>query len=134
MGKSSAKGRKGTPTLPSRKSSQNWVDASTGKTIPTTQGAAISKKSTIMCSWPLSTNNQVPKTIKTHSNSVKSVATTSEVVLKSGDGEALTTGQISCSRKVSKSKVVGCKSLGSTPRFPPLSSKKIGGGGRLIQQ
>ena len=81
-----------------------------------------------MHSQSLSANNQVPKTIKTHSSSVKSVATTSEVGLKFGDGEAPTVGQISHSRKVSKSKVVACKSLGSTPRFPPPISKKKWGG------
>ena len=134
MRKPSAKDRKGTPTLPSRKSSQNPVDTSIGKTISTTQGVAIRKKSTIMCSWSLSTNNQVSKTIKTCSSSVKSVAATSEVGSKSGDGEALIAGGISHCRKVSKSKVVGYKSLGSTPRFPPPISKEMGGGGRLIQQ
>ena len=75
----------------------------------------------------------MPKTIKIHSSSVKSVAAASEVGLKSGDGEALTAGQISHSRKVSISKVVGHKSLGSTPRFPPPISKKmgVGGGGKV---
>ena len=89
-----------------------------------------------MYSQSLSTNNQVPKTIKTHSSSVKSMATTSKVGSKSGDGEALTAGQVSHSRKVSKSKVVGHKSLGSTPKSPPPISKRNGGGGggRLIQQ
>ena len=70
----------------------------------------------------------MPKTIKTHSNSVKSIAATSEIGLKSGDGEAPTAGQLSCSRKGSKSKVVGHKSIGSTQRFPPPISKKMGGG------
>ena len=92
MGKPSAKGRKGTPTLLSRKSSQNLVDASTGKTIPTTQGVAISKKSTTSCSQSLSTSNQVPRNVKTHSISVKSVATASKVRSKSGDEEAPTAG------------------------------------------
>ena len=123
MGKPSAKGRKGTPTLPSKKSSWNLVDASTGKTIPTTRGVAISKKSTSTHSQSLSTNNWVPKNIKTCSSSVKSVAATSEVSLKSGDGEALTDGQISHSRKVSKSKVVGHKSLGFTSRSAAPISK-----------
>ena len=76
----------------------------------------------------LSTNNWVSKTIKTGSNSVKSMAATSKVGLKSGDGEAPTAGQLSCSRKGSKSKVVGHKSIGSTPRFPPQIFKKMGGG------
>ena len=72
----------------------------------------------------------MPNSIKTHS-SVKKVAAASEVGSQSGDGEALVAGQRSHSRKVSKSKVVGHKSLGSTPRFPPPISRKIGGGDKV---
>ena len=93
---------------------------------------AISKKSPITCS--LSTHSNVPKSIKTHSSGVKGVAAASEVGSQSGDGEAPAAGQRPHSRKVSKSKVVGQKSLGSTPRFPPPISKKMGGGTRLGQQ
>ena len=133
MVKPSTKQGKVTTALPLKKSSQNLVDALTGKTNPRTQGAAISKKSPITCSWSLSTHNSVPKTIKTHSSSVKSVPVASEVGLQSGDGKALAAGQISHSRKVSKfskSKVVGPKSLGSTLRFPPPISRKMGVQGR----
>ena len=56
------------------------------------------------------------------------MAAASEVGLQSGDGEALAVGWISHSRKVSKSKVVGHRSLGFTPRFPSPISRKIGGG------
>ena len=55
------------------------------------------------------------------------MATTSEVGVHTGAGEVLAANQISCSRKVSKSKVVGCKFLGSTPRFPPPITKNMGG-------
>ena len=104
MVKPSTKWGKGTTALPLKKSSQNPVDAITGKTNPRTQGATISKNSPIIHSQSLSTHNSVPKTINIHSSSVKSVAAASEVGLQSGDGEALVAGQISCSRKVSKSK------------------------------
>ena len=101
-----------------------------GKTTSRTQGTAISKKSPVTWSRSLSTCNTVPKVIKTHSGSVKSVAAVSEAGSNSGDGEAPVGGQRSHSRKVSKSKVVGHKSLGSTPRFPPPISRKMGGGGQ----
>ena len=127
MVKPAAKRGKGTTALPQKKSSQNPVDALRGKTNLTTRGAAISKKSPITCSQSLSMHNRVPKTIKTYSSSVKSVAAASEVGLQSGDGEPLAGGQISRSRKVSKSKVVGHRSLGSSLRFPPPISRKIGG-------
>ena len=55
------------------------------------------------------------------------MAAASEVGLQSGDEEALVAGQRSCSRKVSKSKVVGHKSLGSTLKFPPPISRKMEG-------
>ena len=128
MEKPSAKGRKGTPTLSSKKSSWSLVDASTGKTIPRTQGVAIGKNSNITYSQSLSTHNNVPKTIKTHSSSVKHVAIASKVGSKSGDGVASMTNWISHSRKISKAKVVGCKFLDSTPRFPPLSPRRQWGG------
>ena len=51
---------------------------------------------------------------------------TSEVGVHAGAGEAPAASQISCSRKVLKSKVVGHKSLGSTPRFPPPIGKNMG--------
>ena len=54
------------------------------------------------------------------------MAATSKVSLNDGAGEAPAAGWRSCSRKVSKSKVVGCKSLGATPRFPPPISRKMG--------
>ena len=54
----------------------------------------------------------------------------SELGLKSGDGEALVAGWRSHSGKVSKSKVMGHKSLGFTLRFPPPISRKMGGGGQ----
>ena len=54
------------------------------------------------------------------------MAATSKVGLNDGVGEALAAGQRSHSRKVLKSKVVGCKSLGTTPRFPPPISRKMG--------
>ena len=121
MVKPTTKWGKGTTALPPSKSSWNLVDASTGKTTPRTRGAAISKKS------PISTHSNMPKSIKTHSSSVKCVAAASEVGSQSGDGEVLAAGQRSCSRKVSKSKVVGQKSLGSTLRFPPPISRKMRG-------
>ena len=74
----------------------------------------------------------MPKSIKPHSSSVKSVAAASEVGLQSGDGEALVACWRSHCRKISKSKVVGCRSLGSTPRFPPPISRKMGGGGDKV--
>ena len=73
----------------------------------------------------------MPKAIKTHSSSVKSVVATSKVGSNSGDGEASVAGQRSHSGKVSKSKVVGHKSLGFTPRFPPPISRKMGGGDNM---
>ena len=127
MVKPTTKQGKGITALPPSKSSWNLVDALTGKTNPRTQGAAISKKSPVTHSRSLSSHSTVPKSIKTHSSSVKSVAAASEVGSQSGDGEAPAAGQRSCSRKVSKSKVVGHKSLGSTPRFPPNISRKMGG-------
>ena len=54
------------------------------------------------------------------------MAITSKVGLNDGVGEAPAAGQKSRSRKISKSKVVGRKSLGSTQRFPPPISKKMG--------
>ena len=75
----------------------------------------------------------MPKSIKTHSSSVKSVAAASEVGLQSGDGEAPVAGWRSHSRKVSKSKVVGHRSIGFTPRFPLRISRKMEGT-KLIQQ
>ena len=127
MVKPATKQGKGTTALPPKKSSQNPADALIGKTNPRTQGAAIRKISPITCSWSLSTHNSVPKSIKTHSSSVKIVAAASEVDLQSGDGEAPVAGWRSHSIKVSKSKVVGHRSLGSTPRFPPPISRKMGG-------
>ena len=129
MVKPATKQGKGTIALLPRKSSWNPFDTLTGKTNSRTQGAAISKKSPLTCSWSLSTHNTVLKSIKPHSSSVKSVAAASEVGSQSGDGEALAAGWISHSRKVSKSKVVGHKSLGSTPRFIPPISRKMGGQG-----
>ena len=134
MVKPTIKWGKGTTALLPRKSSWNPVDASTGKTNPTTQGVAIGKKSLVTCCQSLSTHNTVPKSIKTHSSSVKSMAAASKVGSQSGDGEAPVAGQRSCSRKISKSKVVGHKSLGSTLRFPLPISRKMGGGTRLRQQ
>ena len=55
------------------------------------------------------------------------MAATSKVGSNAGVGEALAASQRFHSRKVSNSKVVGCKSLGSTMRFPPPISKKMGG-------
>ena len=127
MVKPTTKQGKGTTSLLPNKSSQNLVDASTGKMTPRTRGVAISKKSPIICSRSLSTHSNVPKSIKTHSSSVKGVAAAFEVGSQSGDGEAPVAGWRSCSRKVSKSKVVGQKSLGSTPRFSPPISRKMGG-------
>ena len=118
---------KGTTALLPQKSSQNLVDALPGKTNSRTQGAAISKKSPVTHCRALNTHNTVPKSIKTHSSSVKSVAAASEVGSQSGDGDTPVAGQRSHSGKVSKSKVVGCKSLGSTLRFPPPISWKMGG-------
>ena len=97
MVKPATKHGKGTAALSSNKSSWNPVDVSTGKTNHITQGVATSKKSPSMCSWSL-------KTIKTRSSSVKSVATASEVGSKPRAGDAPVAGQISHSRKVSKSK------------------------------
>ena len=125
MVKPATKWGKGTTALLPRKSSQNLVDASTGKTNCRTRGAAISKKSPITLSWSLSTHNTVSKSIKTHSSSVKSVAAASEVDSQSGDGEASVAGWRSCSRKVSKSKVVGHKSLGS--KIPTTLLQEDGG-------
>ena len=81
-----------------------------------------------MHSRSLSTDTNVAKLIKTRSSSVKHMAAASEVGSNSGAGDAPAAGQMSRSRKVSKSKVIGCKSLGSMPRFQPPISKKIGGG------
>ena len=66
MVKPATKHGKGTTALPPppKKSSQNLVDALTGKTNPRTQGVAISKKSPIMQSQSLSTDASMPKTIK----------------------------------------------------------------------
>ena len=137
MVKPTTKQGKGATALPPSKSSQNLVDASTGKCTPRTQGVTISKISPTTHSQSLSTHSNVPKSIKTCSSSVKGVAAASEVGSQSedgdGDGEALAAGQRSHSRKVSKSKVVGQNSLGATPRFPPPVSRKIGGS-RLGQQ
>ena len=91
------------------------------------------KKSLITCSRSLSTDTNMQESMKTRSSSVKHMATASEVGSNSGNGDALVVGWMSCSRKVSKSKVMGYKSLGSTPRFPPSISKKTGGN-RLSQQ
>ena len=68
----------------------------------------------------------MPKAIITWSSSVKVVATISKVGSNDGAGEALAAGWRSHSRKVSKSKVVGRKSFGSTLRFPPPISKQMG--------
>ena len=92
MVKPTIKWGKGTTALPPKKSSWNLVDGLVDKTNPRTQGVAISKKSLITCSQSLSTHNSVPKTIKTHSSSVKSVATAFEVGLQSGDGDAPAAG------------------------------------------
>ena len=54
------------------------------------------------------------------------MAAASKVGLNDGVGKALAAGQRSCSRKVSKSKVVGHKSLGTTPRFLLPISRKMG--------
>ena len=102
MVKPTTKWEKGTTAFLPRKSSQNLIDALTGKTNSRTQRAAISNKSPVTCSWSLSTHNTVPKSIKTHSSSDKSVAAASEVGSQSGDGEALVAGQRYHSRKVSK--------------------------------
>ena len=107
MGKVTSKQGKGITALTSKNSSWKQVDVSPGK------------KSLVTHSRSLSTCNTVPKAIITWSSSVKDVAAASEVGSNDGAGEAPATGQRSCSRKVSKSKVVGCKSLGSTLRFPP---------------
>ena len=56
------------------------------------------------------------------------MAATSKVGLNDGAGEAPAAGWRSHSKKVLKSKVLGCKSLGSTPRFPPNISKQMGMG------
>ena len=126
MGKLTSKQGKGITALTSKKSSWKQVDASPGKTTSRTQGVAISKKSLVTHSQSLSTCNTVPKTKITQSSSVKDVATTSKVGSNDGAGEAPAAGQRSYSRKVLKSKFVGCKSLGSTLRFPPPISKKVG--------
>ena len=126
MGKATTKQGKGITALTSKKSSQNQVDASPGKTTSRTQRVAISKKSLLTRSQSLSTCNTVPKAVTTHSSSVKNVATASKVGLNDGVGEAPAAGWRSCSRKVSKSKVVGHKSLDTTLRFPPPISRKIG--------
>ena len=54
------------------------------------------------------------------------MATASTVSSNDGAGEALAAGQRSHSRKVSKSKVMGCKSLGCTLKFPSPISKQMG--------
>ena len=72
------------------------------------------KKSPYLHSRSFSTDTNVPKSIKTRSSTVKNVATASKVGLISGAGDALAAGQMSHSRKVSKSKVMSHKSLGST--------------------
>ena len=126
MGKATTKQGKGITALTSKKSSRDQIDASPGKTTSRTRGMAISKKSLLTRSWSLSTCNTVPKAVTTHSSRVKNVATASKVGLNDGVGEALAAGQKSHSRKVSKSKVVGYKSLGATPRFPPPISRKMG--------
>ena len=126
MVKPTTKWGKGITTLIPKKSSQNKVDASTGKTKPTRQGVAISKKSPTTHSRSLSTHSNVQTSIKTHSSSLKVMAATSKVGVHTGAGEAPATSQTSHSRKVSKSKVVGHKSLGSTPRFPPSITKNMG--------
>ena len=89
----------------------------------------ISKKFPITCSQSLSTDANVPKTIKTRSSGVKSMAAAFEVGSNSGAGDALVAGQVCHSRKVSKSEVVGHKSLGSVPRFPPPIPRKMMGQG-----
>ena len=122
MVKPAIKQRKGTTALPHKKSSWNPVDALTGKTNPRTHSQFTHSQS-------LSTDNSVLKTIKTQSSSVKSVAIASKIGSQSGDGEAPAPGQISHSRKVSKSKVVSHRSLGSTPRFPPPISRNLEGQG-----
>ena len=132
MVKSSTKHGKGTTDLSTAETSQKLVGASTGKTIPTTQGVAISKKSPVTHSQSLSTDANVPKAIKTRSSSPKNVAAASQVGSDSGAGDALVAGQLSHSRWVSRTKVVGHKSLGSTPRFLPPISKKMGGRQRWI--
>ena len=112
---------------------EKGTTAPTGKTNPRTLGVAINKKSPIMHSQSLSTDTNVPKAIKTRSSSVKNMAAACKVGSNSGARDALVTGQISHSRKVSKAKVVGHKSLASMPRFPPPISGKMRGA-RLIQQ
>ena len=126
MGKATTKRKKGITALTSKKSSQNQVDASPGKTTSRTPGAAIRKKSLLTQSQSLSTCNTVPKAVKTHSSSVQNVATASKLGLNDGVGEALAAGWRSHSRKVSKSKVVGHKSLDTTLRFPLPISRKMG--------
>ena len=88
-----------TPALPTSKSSQNSVDTLKGKTNPRTRGVAITKKSPITHSRSLSTDTNVPKSIKTRSSSVKNVATASEVGSSSGAGDASAAGWMSRSRK-----------------------------------
>ena len=127
MGKATTKRGKGITALTSKKSSWNQVDASPGKTTSRTPGVAICKKSLVTHSRSLSACNTVPKAVITRSSSVKNVAATSKIGLNDGVGEALAAGWRFCSRKVSKSKVVGSKSLGSTPRFPPPHFKENGG-------
>ena len=55
------------------------------------------------------------------------MAASSEVGVHAGAGKAPAASWISHSRKVSKLKVVGHKSLGSTLRFPPPITKNMGG-------
>ena len=55
------------------------------------------------------------------------MATAPKVGVHSGAGEAPVASQISHSRKVSRSKVVDHRSLGSTPRFPHPITKNRGG-------
>ena len=95
MIKPSTKCGKGTTALPTRKSSQNLVDASKGKTNPRTQGAAINKKSPIMHSWSLSTDTPVPKASQTRSSSIKDMAIASKAGSNSGAGDTPVTGWIS---------------------------------------
>ena len=68
----------------------------------------------------------MPKAVTTHSSRAKNMAAASKVGSNDGVGEAPAVGQRSHSRKVSKIKVVGCKSLGATLRFPPPISRKMG--------
>ena len=107
MVKPTTKWGKGITALTPKKTNQNKVDASTGKTTPTTRGAAISKKSPTTHFGSLSTHSNVQKSIKTHSSSLKVMAATSELQdpdcagVHTGAGEAPAASWISCSRKVS---------------------------------